>query len=353
LTTAFSEPDPHRIGHAGLKPLLDRGKAVVGVADRRLDRHFGVLDPHQFELVDLAQARHVLQQRAVAPRPVRVRIPAEHDQRAAALALEHGVVDQLLADIDRVLPAFVAVIVPQPPEAPPQFGSLGRLLGDGFLGFSVDLFPDFLAEQRLDVAVARVADHEAVIDLAVRPEVDLDFADRAGQHFDRAARPRRLDPQRHRADRQVRVERLADFGVEVRGLHRVEDRLVAILGVLRDRVELFLADEHALAALAPRRGFRHVGVDHLGGEIAAQLERKVGVELGRIEQALLRRRRGRQDGAGVAGWRRSRPRADPGPRATSTPWPRSAFRGLPFRAEIGEILPSATRPLWRGPPRGG
>jgi hypothetical protein len=156
LTDRLLAADPHRIGHAGLEALLDRGKAVVGVADRRLDRDFGVLDPHQFEFVDLAQGRHVLQQRAVAPRPVRVRIPAEDDQRAAALALDHDVVHQILPMIDDVLPAFVGMIVPQPPEAPAQFGALGRLVAQLFLEFGRDLVPDFLAEQFLHVAELRV-----------------------------------------------------------------------------------------------------------------------------------------------------------------------------------------------------
>src|SRR5579864_1331852 len=92
-----------------------------------------------------------------------------------------------------------------------------------------------------------------------------------------------LYPQTNRADRQVRIERLRHLRIEVRRLHRVEDRLIIgldlIFDLLPDRTLFAAGKKHAGAALAPWLVRRHEAVDDLGDEVAAKNERLVSVEI--------------------------------------------------------------------------
>ena len=117
---------PDRVGHAGLDALLDLGKAVIGIGDRRVGRALHRLELLPFELVGLPERRQALLRRAVRPWPVGRWVEAKDDERATAFALQLAVVNECIVEQDGVLPSFVIDLVPLPPEAPRRF-ACGRL----------------------------------------------------------------------------------------------------------------------------------------------------------------------------------------------------------------------------------
>ena len=286
-----------RIGHARLKTLLDVREAVGWIGDRGHQRELGVLDQHRVEFVDLPERRQALDHRADTVRPVGGWIKAGNPQRARPLANQFAVVDQIVADQHDALPAFVADLFPLAPEAPDDLRAHRWLLVHLLAQFGRDLRPDVLADKFANIGVAGVADGKTIVDLAIRPEIDFEFAQGNRGHRDRGRWMRPIDPRRHGAEREIRIERLCQFRVEVRRLHGLENLAIVLLDLVLDLVPCAGRQIHAGAALAPRQRFRHERGDDLRDEVLAKNERFVGVEFGGIQHALLRRCGHRRDRA--------------------------------------------------------
>ena len=95
-------------------------------------------------------------------------------------AFQLFLVQQCAIAHDHVLPGFVGLIVPFPPETPDDLGSVGRLVSAVLFHLRAHFVPDFLADEFPHIMVAGVADGEPRIDFAVGPEIDFQFAQRNG-----------------------------------------------------------------------------------------------------------------------------------------------------------------------------